>query len=425
MAKSLPPLRGSYDASAVVPGGPLSQREKTELELAAIEASYSGWVGGTGYGRYRSGTPGFDRLTDLEAPFEASAVLGKSVRLTVVPRAVFLNSGTIDTTSFQNQSGGVIPVLGTLPANALVAPQQQFSSGVGGELQLTTANIGLAAGYTPYGFLVSNVTARAQWRPLGGHFTFFGDRDSVKDTQLSYAGLRDPGSITPLFSGNIWGGVIATGGGARFETGNERAGMYVTGGGSALTGVHVLDNRRYDGTMGAYFRVHRWPGYGSLNMGVNFFGMHYDHNERGMTYGQGGYFSPNVYFLASVPLTYNGYYGKNFNYVINGSVGVQTFQEERAPYFPLDRPLQTASGNAYFPQNSDTGLNYSIDSEGSYRVADHWYVGGFLVANNTRNYNMVSGGFFVRYLFKSQVPTENGPKGTFPPNTGFRPLRVP
>jgi len=425
MAKSLPPLRSSYDASAVVPGGALSQREKTELELAAIETSYSGWVGGTGYGRYRSGTPGFDRLTDLEAPFEASAVLGKSVRLTAVPRAVFLNSGSIDTTSFQNQSGGVIPVLGTLPANALVAPQQQFSSGVGGELQLTTANIGLAAGYTPYGFLVSNITARAQWRPLGGHFTFFGDRDSVKDTQLSYAGLRDPGSITPLFSGNIWGGVIATGGGARFETGNERAGMYVTGGGAALTGVHVLDNRRYDGTMGAYFRVHRWPGYGSLNMGVNFFGMHYDHNERGMTYGQGGYFSPNVYFLASVPLTYNGYYGKNFNYVINGSVGVQTFQEERAPYYPLDRPLQTASGNAYFPQNSDTGLNYSIESEGSYRVADHWYVGGFLVANNTRNYNMVSGGFFVRYLFKSQVPTENGPKGIFPTNTGFRPLRVP
>jgi hypothetical protein len=38
---------------------------------------------------------------------------------------------------------------------------------------------------------------------------------------------------------------------------------------------------------------------------------------------------------------------------------------------------------------------------------------------------MVSGGFFVRYLFKSQVPTENGSKGIFPTNTGFRALRVP
>jgi len=422
VAKSVPPLRGSYDAS-VVPGGPLSQRAKTELELAALEGSYSGWVGGTGYARYRSGTAGFDRLTDLEAPFEASAVLGKTVRLTVVPKAVFLNSGTIDSAFFQTATG-TIPILGTLPANALNTPAQQFASGVGGELQLTTANIGLAAGYTPYGFLVSNITGRAQWRPMGGHFTFFGDRDSVKDTQLSYAGLRDPGTISPVFAGNIWGGVISTGGGVRLDIGNERAGIYVNGGGAVLNGYHVLDNRKFEGTMGSYFRVKNWPGYGSLNMGVGFFGMHYDHNERGMTYGQGGYFSPNVYFLSSVPVTFNGYYKTNFHYTINGSIGVQTFQEDSAPYFPLDRPLQTGSGNAFFPQNSDTGLNYAINSEAAYHVAEHWYVGGYLVANNTNNYNTVSGGFFVRYTFKPQYPTESYATGLFP-TTGFRPLRVP
>jgi hypothetical protein len=153
--------------------------------------------------------------------------------------------------------------------------------------------------------------------------------------------------------------------------------------------------------------------------------MHYDHNERGMTYGRGGYFSPNSYFQAGVPLTYNGYHGKNFNYVINGSVGVHTFQEESAPYYPLDLPLQTASGNAFYPQTNITGVDYSIDSEGAYRVANNWYIGGFLTANNIRNYNMVSGGFFVRYLFKPQASTESAAKGLFPPNTGFRPLRVP
>ena len=421
VAKSVPPLRGNY--GSVVPGTPLSPRAQTELELAALEGSYSGWVGGTGYGRFRSGTAGFDRLTDIEAPFEVSAVMGKSVRVSVVPRPVFLNSGTIDTTFFQN-STGTIPVLGTLPANAINPPAEQFASGVGGELQLTTANIGLAFGYTPYGFLVSNITGRVQWRPLGGHFTFFGDRDSVKDTQLSYAGLRDPGSASPVFAGNIWGGVISTGGGVRLDIGGERNGFYASFGGASLTGYHVLDNNRFDGTTGAYFRVKNWPGYGSLNIGANFFGMHYDNNQRGMTYGQGGYFSPNVYFLASVPITYSGHYNKDFHYSINGNVGIQTFQEATAPYYPLDLPLQTGSGNAMFPQNSNTGLNYAFNSEGSYRVADHWYVGGFIVANNTNNYNTVSGGFFLRYLFKSQYPTENGPTGLFPTN-GFRPLRVP
>ena len=57
-------------------------------------------------------------------------------------------------------------------------------------------------------------------------------------------------------------------------------------------------------------------------------------------------------------------------------------------------------------------------------------MGGFLAANNTNNYNMVSGGFFVRYLFKPQYSSESTPAGLFPTNTGLtnnglRPLRVP
>jgi hypothetical protein len=206
--------------------------------------------------------------------------------------------------------------------------------------------------------------------------------------------------------------------------GNERAGLYISGDGADLTGYHVLENTKYEGIMGAYFRVKNWPEYGSLNIGASFFGMHYQYNERGMTYGQGGYFSPNVYFLAGIPVAFTGHYKRDFHYTINGSVGIQTFQESKAPYYPLDLALETGSGNATYAQNSNTGLNYSIVSEGSYRIADHWYVGGFINGNNTNNYNTVSGGFFVRYLFKPQPSVEGGTTGLFP-TSGFRPLRVP
>jgi tetratricopeptide (TPR) repeat protein len=420
VAKNVPPLLGSYNPdSPEVPGQPLSQRRQTELELSTLEASYSGWIGGTGLARYRSGTAGFDRLSDLEAPFEASGVLGKTLRATIVTRPVFLNSGTVDTATFQN-STGTIPVLGTLPGNALVTPAQQFASGVGGELQISTANFAAALGYTPYEFLVGNVTGRAQWRPLGGHFSLFGERDSIKDTQLSYAGLSDPGSV----AGNIWGGVVSTGGGVRLDVGGAKSGLYVSVDGADLSGVHVLENRKYEGIMGAYFQVKTWPGYGSLNIGTSFFGMHYDHNERGMTYGQGGYFSPNVYFLAGVPISFSGYYKTDFHYTISGSVGIQSFQEAQAPYYPLDIPLQTGSGNAQTPVNSNTGLNYAFNTEEAYRVADNWYLGAYLSANNSNSYNTVTGGFFVRYLFKPQFPKEDSPTGIFP-TSGFRPLRVP
>ncbi|WP_263417431.1 cellulose synthase subunit BcsC-related outer membrane protein [Terriglobus albidus] len=436
LAKNVPPLRGSWDrTAALTPGPPLSERQQAELDLASLEASYSSWIGATALARYRSGISGMNRLFDLESPFEATLVANKTLRLSIIPRAVFLNAGSLDLASYQNASG-TVPILGTLPLNAINQPSQQLTAGLGGEAQLVTTNMAVSVGFTPYEFLVTNVIGHGRWRPFGGHFLLFADRDNVKDTQLSYSGMRDPGSATPVFAGNIWGGVVSTGGGLRLDFGNERAGFYVSAAGASLTGFHVLDNRKFEGTVGSYWRVKQFPGYGSLNLGASFFGMHYDNNQRGMTYGMGGYFSPNAYFLGAMPVTFNGFYGTNWHYTIAGAVGVQSFQEAYAKYYPLDTSLQTGAFSGCtlpsiaahtcgeYPVNTSTGLNYSLNSEMSYRIADHWYVGGILNGNNTNNYNTITAGFFFRYLFKPQVPTEDYPTGLFPYD-GFRPLRVP
>jgi hypothetical protein len=434
--RNLPPLRGYFDPRADTTS-PLTERQQTELDLATIQGSYSGWIGGSVIGRYRSGTPGIDRLAALEAPFEASVVIDNSLRLSVIPKAVFLNNGQLNATS----GSASTPLLGSLYGGGTVNPPQQFASGVGGEFQLATNTFAAAIGFTPYEFLVSNVIGRVQWRPGNGHFTFYGGRDAVRETELSYAGLRDPGSATTNFSGNVWGGVVQTGGGVRFDAGDAKSGIYVQGEGADLSGYHVLDNRKYDGTMGAYFRVKTWAEYGSLNVGGTFYGEHFDHNELTETYGLGGYFSPEAYFLAAVPVTFNGHYGTDFHYVINGAVGIQTFQQDNENYFPLDPALETqaitlcetATGSTttiinqtcgQTASSSSTGINFSVDAEGAYRVNEHWYVGGFLSANNTNNYNTVSGGFFARYLFRPQYATEAYPTGLFPAE-GFRPLRVP
>jgi tetratricopeptide (TPR) repeat protein len=438
MARNLPPLRGGYSAgdSNAVPGPPLTDRQQTELDLARLEASYSAFMGGSTSVRFRSGTAGVQRLLDYEVPFESSVVLGKRVRLSVVPKAVFLNSGALDLSGVDPTSPAV-PVLGTLPITAITAPPPQYASGVGGELQAVGNNYAVAVGYTPYEFLVSNLTARGRVR-LFNHLTLFGERDSVKDTQLSYAGLRDPGSATPVYSGNIWGGVMSSGGGVRFDLGDEKSGFYASAGGAALTGYHVLENRKYEGTMGAYFRVKQFPGYGSLNVGGNFFAMHYDHNELPLTYGNGGYFSPDIYFLGSIPVTFTGSYRTNWHYSIAGAVGVQTFQQETSLYFPLDPVQQNGAysgctlsqiaqktcATAMLPNSSTTGLNFNLGGQFAYRFGEHWFLGGSLVANNTNNYTMVQPTFFARYLFRAQLPTEDYPTGLFPIE-GFRPLRIP
>jgi hypothetical protein len=435
MARNVIPLRGYYASQAPLP---LTPRQEAENELAALEGSYSSWLGGTGIGRYRSGTPGIDRLYDVEAPAEVSVALGHAVRITALARTVFLNSGVLNTGAFAGESSP--PYLGTLPASATIPPAQQFSDGIAGELQLTTKNIGLAGGITPYNFLVRNYTGRLRWRPGGGPFTLFGDRDSVKDTQLSYSGIRDPGTITPTYAGTIWGGVIATTAGVRLDVGSGGSGFYISGDGGVLKGDHVQTNEKIEGAVGAYFHLKTWPAFGTLSVGGSLFGMHYKYNELGLTYGQGGYFSPHEYFLASVPVTFSGYYKSNFHYLISGGLGVQTFQQDWAYYYPLDPRLQTsfvpvsgvpctgaqiaAHNCGATPASANTGFNYVVNSEVSYRFGQHWYAGGFLSGNNTNNYNTVSGGFFVRFAFRRQREAEDYPTGLFPVE-GFRPLQIP
>jgi tetratricopeptide (TPR) repeat protein len=410
---NLPPLRGPWGFKRAVTK-PRDPREEAEMQLATIEGGFSPWVGGTGYVNHRSGTPGLDQLTILEAPFEATTPLGGTARIGIVTTPSFLDSGVSTGTSTDR--------LGTLPATA--TPGQQNAAGVGGELQLSAANFGASVGYTPYEFLVSNVIARFNWRPGAGPFTFTFNRDAVKDSQLSYAGLRDPGSATPTFSGNIWGGVIANAAGVQYGKGDAKSGLYVGFGGQSITGHHVENNTRVDGVAGAYWHVLSVPDTGDLTIGANFFGMHYSNNLRYFTYGQGGYFSPSAYLLANVPVTWSGRYGVNLHYMISGAFGLQAFQEEASPYFPLDTALQAANNNPYYPAQSTVGSNYDLHGEMSYHLTDHWYMGGFFALNNTRDYASQTVGFFIRFLGRPQYPSELGPTGLFP-YQGIRPLMVP
>jgi tetratricopeptide (TPR) repeat protein len=407
---ALPPLTG-----AVVAQAPMTPREQIEQQLAVLEGASSGWVGGTSTLDYRSGQPGYDRLAMYSGQAEASGMLGPGVRTTFIVKPVLLDAGQPTGTETIQQ--------GTLPLT--ITPPVQSAAGTAGEFQLQTANFGARIGATPRGFLVQNYTGGLYIHPASAHFRFDFSRDPILDTQLSFAGLRDEGSVTATSPGNIWGGVIANSGEFQVNAGDGLSGWYVQGGGQYLTGLHVANNERIDGDGGAYWTAWKSSEYGNLVAGMNFFGMHYERNLRYFTYGQGGYFSPGAYLLAAVPLTFNGHYGPKFHYRVMGSLGMQAFQEDSAPYFPLDPVYQAAQGNATYPERTSVGGNYNLEAEGSYTIADHWYVGAYADFNNSRDYASDKVGFFVRFLTRSQpINQEIGPTGLFPIQ-GMRPLQTP
>jgi Cellulose synthase operon protein C C-terminus (BCSC_C) len=133
----------AYGSHAVLLGP--GQQAQTELE--GLASRYSAWMGGGTTLGSRSGTPGFDQLTRLEADFETSAVLGENARLTVRALPVLLSAGASDGTS--NYGYGA--------SGAALIGQDQFQSGVGGEIQLATRAVDASVGFTPYSFYVSHI----------------------------------------------------------------------------------------------------------------------------------------------------------------------------------------------------------------------------------------------------------------------------
>ena len=432
--RNLPPLRGPW-VRTQRQAQPMSPRDEAEMQLRGIEASYSPYIGGDGIINYRTGALGYDHLAALEAPFEASMPMGFNARLTIIAKPVFLDSGQADGSSVitvqQSTTGSstlmsIPQPIGTLTNTNTTLPAQQNAAGLGGEVQLAFPHLVVAGGYTPFNFLVSTFTARAQWKPANGPFTISVSRDPVKDTQLSYGGLRDPAGDTLGTLGQIWGGVIANQGNVQFGKGDAESGFYVSAGGQYLTGYKTESNTRIDGSGGAYWRLKTTPEYGNLSVGVNFFAMHYAHNEDAFTHGMGGYFSPAAYFLANVPVTWTGHYGTKWHYDAMGSLGVQAFQENLTPLWPLavDKSIETSQGNPMLPAKTSVGPNYDVRTHVSYQIGPHWFVGGFGGANNSRNYTSISAGFSIHYMFRAQPSTATGPTGLFPTD-GVRPFTVP
>ena len=76
------------------------------------------------------------------------------------------------------------------------------------------------------------------------------------------------------------------------------------------------------------------------------------------------------------------------------------------------------------PPSPVSGANYDLRGQMAYQINPHWFAGTYFEANDTRDYNLVSVGFFVRFLFRQQPSTATAPTGIFPVD-GLRPFTVP
>jgi hypothetical protein len=189
-------------------------------------------------------------------------------------------------------------------------------------------------GSTPIGFPVVNVLAQAGWVGNFGPWSFGlrGFRLPVVDSVLAMAGLRDP--RTNL----VWGGVTREGGqvDVNYDPGDYAIHLY--GSYSAFTGEHVASNHGGQYDLNGMWRFHR-SGRQTVAVGLELFITHFADNLRFFTFGQGGYFSPQFFLFAGVPLSWE-LHTDEWTLRANGAAGVNWYQEDPSPMFPADGALQ-------------------------------------------------------------------------------------
>lgn len=388
-----------------------AQQQEQEQQMQDEEESVEDrntpliYTGGVGTGRI--GDPGFDQLIISDTLLGGAYSGNNTVRFGVEGHGVYAYSGTPD--------GSSTLMFGTLPVGATFGEQSKI--GYGGLAQLSTNTFGLEVGTSPQGFAVHNIIGGFRFRPNNSWFTLLGVRDSVKDSLLSYAGSRDP------VTGERWGGVVANTGTVKFDSApssNVRyrvIGEYASLSYSLIQGLNVPDNWSASGNGGLYWQM--VPG---LTIGANLTGMHYDKNLNFFSFGQGGYFSPQQYYLASMPISWYSRHPR-FEYQLKISGGVQRLQQDASPFYPV-APSGALVKPGTYAGSTSTSPNYDADIRMGYRVAPHVYFDVFATANNARNYYTQSAGFSLKFMV-DRIPTSTDVQvNSLPDWTGKQPYSI-
>ncbi|NKC30966.1 cellulose biosynthesis protein BcsC [Falsiroseomonas selenitidurans] len=361
--------------------------------------------------RVRSGDDGIDALTESHVGAEGSiAMPGIGGRLTARASAVALDNGELSGTLPAMRRFGSFPL--TLPGSQGTLTRQQASQA--SETESSQSGVALGAAYarggfavdigtTPLGFLQENVVGGIEIAPEigdGVRLRVTAERRAMTDSLLSWGGLRDPGQ------GSIWGGVVRTGGRVQVEFASGDTNFYVAGGYFSMTGEGVAENSRMEA--GAGFQTPIWrSATEELVTGLDLVYFAYDKNLRFFTLGHGGYFSPQSFIAANVPIDWRGR-SNNFTYRAGASIGLTTFTEDRAELFPNDAALQAqlqARANsetgvdAFYAGQTKTGLTGGLRGDLEYMLTPQLRIGGALRFDQAADWSETRGLVYARYRF--------------------------
>lgn len=398
------PLRRPGGASVSVatsdqgskPAGSDSLGREIEKEIAALDQKTSTTIeGGIGY-RFRTGDAGLGKLNEVTTPLKARIPLGAgALNARVTP--TMLNAGTmsLDQASLDRFGSNAAQAAGT--GNA---PTVASAGGVGLGIGFDWSNFNVEIGTSPLGFPLPTLLGTIGFQAVLSdtvNLKLSASRASVTESVLSYAGMTDPRT------GMTWGGVTRNGGEAVLSYDDGKFGAYGKLAYAAYLGSNVQSNNGLEVSVGAYYRPikdeHR-----ELRIGLAATYLSFQQNVNGYTIGQGGYFSPQNFYIVGTPVDWSEQSGR-LKYNVGGTIGIQGIQTDSSPYFPTNSDLQAAAVNnastdpsrsAYNPGSSVTKLAFAARFGLEYAVTDRVSIGGRAEIDNAQNFTQGTMMLFLR-----------------------------
>lgn len=360
-------------------------RDWQEKKLAALIDRRGNWLSAAADFRNIIGTPGVSQFNIMELPIEFKRRWHPNDEVFIRTDLIRMNAGTL---AASNNSFGSMELCQP-NCNAALLPQS--AQGAGFTAGYINGKLRADVGVTPNNFLVPNYVGGISTRAEIGEQSFDLElsRRPLTGSVLSYAGARDPNS------GEIWGGVVASG--IRLGTGlgnSEKYSLTATLDAHKLTGKNVASNDR-----ARLMAFYSWYFVNEENqrfaLGLSGAYWRHSHNLGEYTFGHGGYFSPLDYRSMGVNLNYGERFPR-LSYQVRGGISTSTSITDGAVHFPTRSDLQTQSGLLY-TRSSGRGWGYSLQGSVEYQVAQPFFVGGYFAVDRADSYVPNRAGVYLRY----------------------------
>lgn len=372
--------------------------EAMDRQIVYLRDSVSPQIDANTFVRSRTGVAGLGQLTEFAVPITGTLPFESwehRLSFSVIP--TFLFTGNPLGNSYSEHEYGTDAVNNPMPGYA----HHNYMQGVG--LSLNYVNHWFAAdvGSSPLGFPITNVVGGVEFSPrltrnLGLRIS--GGRRMVTDSELSYAGERDPGT------GKLWGGVTRMFGHGALEWSEPTWNVYAGGGFAYLSGTHVIGNTEAEASAGGSATVWQMHDRQWLRVGLDLMYFGYKRDTYFFTWGQGGYFSPQQYYGAMVPVEWSGH-NKRWTWFLRGEAGFQHYHSNGAPYYPKDSDLQAlsvANQPDYYGDEGASGLAGNVRGRIVYQFTHRLRVGMEGGYSRAGNWSETSGMWMAHYAFDGQ-----------------------